>query len=184
MQFMFPYSRVCDNKRNCKMPSNTSTMALLGAIDTALVSANPVARATCSSTFPSSFKVREGSGYFQPTSTFIAHDTTLSTASSYYNNTTTVHGNPSVPQLACTKSGVNYLAYVPNNTSGFIFFRDASQPAFQSIPVVVDLLPDCVIDFTLFEARASSILQDCGRLIYLATSQHTDCVVVTASRAS
>ncbi|OQO10071.1 hypothetical protein B0A48_04427 [Cryoendolithus antarcticus] len=172
------------HQRPRKLRKKLVGMALLGAIAAALVSANPVARATCTSTFPSSFKVREGSGYFQTTSTFIAHDIILSTASSYYINTTTVHGNPSAPQLVHTYNGVNDLAYIPDTTSGFIFLRDASQPAFQSIPVVADLLADCTIDFTLFEAHAASILQDCGGLIYLATSQHTDCVLVTASLAS
>nr|OQO20659.1 hypothetical protein B0A51_11018 [Rachicladosporium sp. CCFEE 5018] len=147
------------------MPFSTAIIAFVGAFAAALVSGHPVARVTCSSTIPFSFKIREGSGYFQTTSTFIAHDITLPAASSYYVNTTTVHGNPSVSQLAYTNKGVNYLAYVPDTTSGFILLRDASQPAFQSIPVVADLLPDCTIDFTLFEAHAPSILQDCGGLI-------------------
>lgn len=165
------------------MPSIISLASLIGAIGIALTSAGPTLRATCPTTFPSSFKIKEGSGYFEFQDGAILSDKPPATASYFYINNIYYEGDNSVSQLSYSHNGATHGAWVEDSTSGFILFRPTSATGFASsdLPIEASLEPDCTVSLTLWEAHADSILQVCDGLIYLATSQKSGCMVVTAS---
>ena len=148
-----------------------------------LASALPSPLAARQTTFPSSFKIKEGSGYFEVQNTFdTIHTINAAQASSFYINGTTWDGAP-ISQLAYTNAGQNYLAWLENGSGIIIFHPTYVHEATQDSPVIASLLPSGQIDLQPFEPHTNFYLQDCGGLIEIASSQGTNCVLVTASIA-
>ena len=163
------------------MPSPFALAALISAFAAAITSAAPAAKATCPTTFPSSFQIKEGSGYFEASSDTIIHDVHKSTASYFYINTTYYQG-PTINQLAYSANGINYGAFVTDSVNGTIVLIPAGvTPPSGDLPIVAALQANCAISLTLFQAHANSYLQNCGGLIELATSVKTGCNQVTAT---
>jgi len=163
------------------MRSSITIAALVGVFAAVLTTAAPTARAACPTAFPSSFKIKEGSGYFQASSGTIKQTTTKSAASYFYINNTYYQG-PTVPQLSYSANGVKYGAFVTDSTNGTIVLVPTTvTPPNTYLPVDGTLGANCAITFTLFQAHANSYLQVCGGLIELATSQKTGCTQVSAT---
>ncbi|KAK0337852.1 hypothetical protein LTR91_020683 [Friedmanniomyces endolithicus] len=101
-----------------------TTLAAL-AFSAALTAATPLIRraASCPTAFPSSFKVKESSGYFEGSGTKIINDASKSTASYFYINSTNHQGDPATPILSYTAKGVNYGAWVADSAVGTILLR-------------------------------------------------------------
>ncbi|KAK0336789.1 hypothetical protein LTR91_014096 [Friedmanniomyces endolithicus] len=154
------------------------------AFGAALTAANPIVRAaaTCPTTFPSSFKVKEGSGYFKASGTKIINDASEATASYFYINSTFHQSDPATPILSYTARGINYGAWVADSSVGTILLRPTTVLGPNSdIPVIASLQSGCVIYFSLWEAHADSYLQVCSGQVELATSVKTGCTQVTAT---
>ncbi|KAK0247922.1 hypothetical protein B0A54_16636 [Friedmanniomyces endolithicus] len=160
-----------------------TTLAAL-AFSAALTAATPLIRraASCPTAFPSSFKVKESSGYFEGSGTKIINDASKSTASYFYINSTNHQGDPATPILSYTAKGVNYGAWVADSAVGTILLRPTTVLGPSSdIPVVAALQSGCVIYLSLWEAHADSYLRVCSGQIELATSVKTGCTQVTAT---
>ena len=89
------------------MVHQATLAAIIGAVLSPLASALPSALATRQTTFPSSFKIKEGSGYFEVQTNFdTIHTINAAQASSFYINGTTWDGAP-ISQLAYKNAGQN-----------------------------------------------------------------------------
>ncbi|KAK5674059.1 hypothetical protein LTS10_013189 [Elasticomyces elasticus] len=127
--------------------SKLTLTTLLGDFAT-IVSGAPTARAT-------SFKIKEGSGYFQVQNDGdILHDLFLATASEFFIKTISYEGDNSVPQLAYDDNGTVYGAWVLNTDTGFIFLREASENAAKTdMPCIAGLQRSGTLPWTIEPAR-------------------------------
>ncbi|KAK3071995.1 hypothetical protein LTR53_007625 [Teratosphaeriaceae sp. CCFEE 6253] len=166
-----------------KMPSLVTLASIICACCALLTSAAPVvARATCPTTFPATFKISEDKGFFKASGTKIINGGSKQTASYFYINSTYWQGSPAVPILSyADAAGVKYGAFVRRDVSDAILLIPYTTPAFNTdIPVNTVLQSGCTIFPSLWQAKANSITQVCsGGTIFLSTSVLAGCTAVT-----
>ncbi|KAK5695301.1 hypothetical protein LTR97_008807 [Elasticomyces elasticus] len=151
-------------------------------LEASLALAAPTARATCPTTFPSTFKIKDNLGYFQASPPNIINVSNKAAASYFYINSTYHAGQPNTPILSYSANGVKYGAWIQDSAVGSILLRPTTVLGPTSdIPVIASLQANCAIYPSLWQAKANSILQVCSGQLFLATSQKTGCTVVTAT---